>query len=144
MPMDRSPSWGSSQSSEGGSSRSRHANNVVLSIECLKGSSKAEEWAGDTLETGDIVEEINIGNMSMVSPFKNGKSGVQKILHNMFKSKETSIRVRIRRGLDEYAELMACIVPNGKKQYMLRSIDDPNYTVGFVDRTENECLALQG
>ncbi|PWA43597.1 hypothetical protein CTI12_AA391440 [Artemisia annua] len=142
MPMDRSPSWGSSQSSEG-SSRSRHANNVVLSIECLKGSSKAEEWAGDTLETGDIVEEINIGNMSMVSPFKNGKSGVQKILHNMFKSKETSIRVRIRRGLDEYAELMACIVPNGKKQYMLRSIDDPNYTVGFVDRTENECLALQ-
>lgn len=101
------------------------------------------------LETGDIVEEIKIGNISITAPFKNGKSGVQKILHNSFKSKETSIRVRIRRGSDEFAELVACIVPNngstgGKKQYMLRSIDDPNYTVGFVDRTEADCLALQG
>lgn len=27
---------------------------------------------------------------------------------------------------------------------MLRSIDDPNYTVGFSDRTEADCLGLQG
>ncbi|KAD2249703.1 hypothetical protein R6Q59_011777 [Mikania micrantha] len=151
MPMDRSSSWGSqsgSENSSSGSSRFRSGNTVVLSVECLKGSSKAEEWAGDMLQTGDIVEEIRIGNLSMTSPFKNGKNGVQKILHNSFKSKETSIRVRIRRGSDEFAELMACIVPNtggtgGRKQYMLRSIDDPNYTVGFVDRTEADCLALQ-
>jgi hypothetical protein len=26
---------------------------------------------------------------------------------------------------------------------MLRGIDDPNYAVGFVDRTEADCLALQ-
>ncbi|KAI3688218.1 hypothetical protein L1987_81928 [Smallanthus sonchifolius] len=146
MPMDRSSSWGSQSGSES-SSRSRFANAVVLSIECLKGSSKAEEWAGDMLQTGDIVEEIKIGNMSMTTPFKNGKSGVMKILHSSFKSKETSIRVRVRRGSDEFAELTACIVPNGgscgKKQYMLRSIDDPNYTVGFVDRTEADCLSLQ-
>ncbi|KAI3706364.1 hypothetical protein L6452_24048 [Arctium lappa] len=146
MPMDRSSSWGSSHSGSDGSSRGHRL--VVLSVECLKGSSKAEEWTGDMLETGDIVEEIKIGNMSMTAPFKNGNTGIQKILHNSFKSKETSIRVRIRRGSDEFAELLACIVPNtgstgGRKQYMLRSIVDPNYTVGFVDRTETECFALQ-
>lgn len=27
---------------------------------------------------------------------------------------------------------------------MLRAIDDPNYAIGFVDRTEMECLELQG
>ncbi|CAI9290145.1 unnamed protein product [Lactuca saligna] len=149
MPMDRSSSWGSqSQSGSEDSSKGRSSNAAVLSIECLKGTSRAEEWTGEMLETGDIVEEIKIGNISITAPFKNGKSGVQKILHNSFKSKETSIRVRIRRGSDEFAELVACIVPNngstgGKKQYMLRSIDDPNYTVGFVDRTEADCLALQ-
>lgn len=147
MPMDRSSSWGSQSGSED-SGRGRSNNAVVLSIECLKGTSRAEEWAGDMLETGDIVEEIKIGNISMTAPFKSGKNGVHRILHNSFKSKETSIRVRIRRGSDEFAELTACIVPKsgsagGKKQYMLRSIDDPNYTVGFVDRTEAECLALQ-
>ncbi|KAK1429098.1 hypothetical protein QVD17_11300 [Tagetes erecta] len=150
MPMDRSNSSGSQSGYETSSSsnKNRSNNTVVLSIDCLKGSSKAEEWTGDMLQTGDIVEEIKIGNISMTTPFKNGKNGVQKILHNSFKSKETSIRVRIRRGSDEFCELMACIVPysglsGGKKQYMLRSIDDPNYTVGFVDRTEADCFALQ-
>ncbi|XP_076894323.1 uncharacterized protein LOC143546560 [Bidens hawaiensis] len=146
MPMDRSSSWGSqSSSSSSVSNQTRFTNTVVLSIECLKGSSKAEEWTRDMLQTGDIVEEIKIGNMSMTTPFKNGKSGVQKILHSSFKSKETSIQVRVRRGSDEVVELMACIVPNreGKKQYMLRSINDPNYTVGFVDRTEADCLRIQ-
>ncbi|RVX12837.1 hypothetical protein CK203_010029 [Vitis vinifera] len=121
---------------------------VVLSIECLKGSSKADEWTGDMLQTGDIVEEIKIGNsVSVRAPFKNGKVGVQRLLHSSFKSRDTSIQVRVRRGDDELAELQACIVPNesaGKKQYMLRAIDDPNYAVGFCDRTESECFALQG
>lgn len=131
---------------------------TVLSIECLKGSSKADEWTGDMLQTGDIVEEIRIGSgssfgsgsgslRSYKSPFKNGKSGVQKILHSSFKNKETSILVRIRRGDDEFVELQACIVPEsgGKRNcYMLRSIADPNYAVGFTDRTESECFELQG
>ncbi|KAK9274201.1 hypothetical protein L1049_019015 [Liquidambar formosana] len=99
------------------------------------------------LQTGDIVEELKIGNsVSVRSPFKNGRAGVQKLLHESFKRKETSIRVRVRRGSDEFAELQACIVPNesaGKKQYMLRAIGDPNYAVGFFDRTETECFALQ-
>lgn len=120
---------------------------VVLSIECLKGSSKGDEWTGDMLQTGDIVEEIKIGNsVSVRAPFKNGKVGVQRLLHSSFKSRDTSIQVRVRRGDDELAELQACIVPNesaGKKQYMLRAIDDPNYAVGFCDRTESECFALQ-
>ncbi|CAK9146755.1 unnamed protein product [Ilex paraguariensis] len=138
MPMDRT----NSSEFQSGSSKG----SLVLSIECLKGSSKADEWTGDMLQTGDIVEEIKIGNLTIRSPFKNGKAGVQKILHNSFKSKETSIQVRVRRGSDEFAELQACIVPNefsGKKQYMLRAIDDPNYAVGFFDRTETDCLALQ-
>ncbi|MCD7470071.1 hypothetical protein HAX54_009639 [Datura stramonium] len=101
------------------------------------------------LITGDIVEELRIGNMILRSPFKNGKNGIQKIMHNSFKAKETSISVRVRRGSDDelFTELQACIVPNefgGRKQYMLRAIDDPNYAVGFVDRTEMECLELQG
>ncbi|XP_057953518.1 uncharacterized protein LOC131147894 [Malania oleifera] len=121
--------------------------NQVLSVDCLRGSSKAGEWAGDMLQTGDIVEELKIGSfLRLQSPFKNGKSGVQKQLHATFKAKETSILVRVRRGRAEFAELQACIVPNesaGKKQYMLRSIDDPNYAVVFSDRTEAECFELQ-
>ncbi|KAF8395876.1 hypothetical protein HHK36_019831 [Tetracentron sinense] len=139
MTMDRTQASEICEGTKGG---------PVLAIECLKGSSKAEEWNGSMLETGDIVEELKIGSLMCVrSPFKNGKSGVQKLLHNSFKSKETSIQVRVRRGRDEFVELQACIVPNesvGKKQYILRSIDDPNYAIGFVDRTEGECLALQG
>ena len=139
MPMDRiQPS----------SSPDQRSSPTVLSIECLKGTSKADEWTGDFLHTGDIVEELRIGNSAwMKSPFKNGRSGVQKVLHESFKKKETSILVRVRRGVDEFAELQACIVPNdsaGKKQYMLRSIADPNYAVGFLDRNESDCLQLQG
>ncbi|CAK7339295.1 unnamed protein product [Dovyalis caffra] len=128
---------------------------LVLSVECLKGSSKADEWTGDMLQTGDIVEEILIGSGSSSSsgsrsmryqaPFKNGKSGVQKILHNSFKNKETSIVVRVRRGRDEFVELHACVVPESgyKNKYVLRSIDDPNYAVGFTDRSEADCFELQ-
>lgn len=142
MPMERSQSTEFTRSP------------TVLSIECLKGSSKADEWtgSGDMLQTGDIVEEIQIGSdfgsgaTTLWAPFKNGKSGMQKILHTSFKKKETLILVRVRRGADEFAQLQACIVPNetvGKKQYILRSIGDPNYALGFSDRTEAECLELQ-
>ncbi|KAK7257858.1 hypothetical protein RIF29_32135 [Crotalaria pallida] len=142
MPMDRS-----SQSS----SDSPTKDPKVLSIECLKGSSKADEWTGDMLQTGDIVEELRIGSSAnslirFKSPFKNGKSGVNKILQDAYKKKETSILVRVRRGHDELAELQACIVPNdssGKKSFVLRSIADPNYVVGFLDRMESECFHLQ-
>lgn len=150
MPMDRPPySSSSSDSSQFSSTSSSPAKGsaIVLSIECLKGSSKADEWTGDMLQTGDIVEELRIGNMIVKSPFKNGKSGVQKILHGSYRQKETSIRVRVRRGSDNIAELQACIVPGdqfvGRKQYVLRAIEDPNYAVGFIDRSESECLDLQ-
>lgn len=127
------------------------AKSTVLAIECLRGSSTGDEWTGDMLQTGDIVEELKIGSRTgpVTAPFEKGRAGVQKILHNSFKEKTTSILVRVRRGradFAEFAELQACIVPNesaGKKQYMLRSISDPNYAVGFVDRTEADCLDLQ-
>lgn len=100
------------------------------------------------LQTGDIVEEFIVGNIVHRSPFKNGSSGVQKILRDYYKSSDTSILVRVRRTREpKLTELQACIVPKesagGKKKYMVRSIDDPNYAVGFVDRTETQCLALQ-
>ncbi|KAF3615902.1 hypothetical protein FXO37_35311 [Capsicum annuum] len=149
MPMERSNSSGSTNSSYSTTSRSVNSSSPsVVSIQCLKGSSKADEWTGDMLITGDIVEELRIGNMILRSPFKNGKNGIQKIMHTSFKAKETSITVRVRRGSDNelFTELQACIVPNefaGRRQYMLRAIDDPNYAIGFVDRTEMECLELQ-
>lgn len=92
--MERSNSSGSTNSSYSTTSRS----SVVVSIQCLKGSSKADEWTGNMLITGDIVEEIRIGNMILRSPFKNGKNGIQKVMHNSFKAKETSISVRVRGG----------------------------------------------
>ncbi|KAK4441488.1 hypothetical protein Salat_0483700 [Sesamum alatum] len=149
MPMDASSSSSDSSrfSSSSSSPAAKPSSAVVLSIQCLKGGSKADEWAANMLQTGDIVEEIRIGNIILKSPFKNGKSGVQKILNTSFKQKETSIQVRVRRGSDEFAELQACIVPGdqflGRRQYVLRAINDPNYAVGFLDRTESECLNLQ-
>ncbi|XP_078165843.1 uncharacterized protein LOC144560498 [Carex rostrata] len=122
----------------------------VVAIECVASSSKAEEWGGGdaVLQTGDVVEEIKIGASPEVrSPFKGGKGGLMKTLHSSFKRGDTSIRVKVRRGRDECAELQACIVPHeagGKKQYVLRSIHDPNYAVGFVDKMESECMELQG
>ncbi|KAG6691125.1 hypothetical protein I3842_10G049700 [Carya illinoinensis] len=78
---------------------------TVLSIECPKGSSKANEWTCDFLQIGDIVEELRIGNSSsrrmgtsgtlllFTSSFKNSKSGVQMVLHDAYKKKETLILV---------------------------------------------------
>lgn len=102
--MERSNSSGSTNSSYSTTSRSS-SSLLVLSIQCLKGSSKGDEWTGNMLITGDIVEELRIGNMIVRSPFKNGKSGIQKIMHNSFKAKETSIIVRVRRGSQSDDEL---------------------------------------
>ena len=44
--------------------------------------------------------------------FKKGKCGVQKTLHESFNKKETSILVQVWKGVDKFAELQACIVPN--------------------------------
>ena len=80
---------------------------------CLNGTSTVDEWTNDFLQTGDIVEELRIGNLSQSkSAFKKGKGGVQKTLHKSFKKKETLILIRVRRGVDEFAELQACIMPN--------------------------------
>ena len=86
---------------------------TVLSIECLNGTSSVDEEIGDFLQTGDIIEEFRIGNSGWSKlVYKKGKGGVQKTLHESFKKKETSILVQVRRGVDEFAELQACIVPN--------------------------------
>ncbi|KAL2940868.1 Elongation factor Tu chloroplastic [Bienertia sinuspersici] len=136
----------SSNSSSNSPSTSRRISNTkVLAIECIRGTSRADEWSGGLLQTGDIVEQIQIGDLILQSPFKDGNSGVQKYLHSYFKSKVTEIKVRVRRGEFDSAELAGCIVPEGnkKKRYVLRAIDDPNYAAAFFDRTESECFVLQ-
>ncbi|CAH9072245.1 unnamed protein product [Cuscuta europaea] len=150
MPMERSNSSSGSSSnsspSAAASRRLRCSSASVVSIQCLKGSSKGDEWTGGMLQTGDIVEELQLGTTIHKAPFKNGGAGLQKLFHQAYKISSTSVHVRVRRGSDKFAELHACLVPNqaaGRKQYMLRSIDDPNYAVGFTDRFEDECLDLQ-
>lgn len=135
------------------------SNSAVVAMDCVAGSNIAEEWSDDMIQTGDIVEEIRIGGStdSIVAkaPFKNGRNGIQKILHASSKRGNTLIVVKVRRGSistdHELVELQACIVPRetasggGRRPvYVLRSIHDPNYTVAFVNTTENDCLLIQG
>ncbi|CAL9161978.1 unnamed protein product [Musa hybrid cultivar] len=135
--------------------RSDSGRSAVVAIECVAGSSRADEWWGGgegeaaLLHTGDVLEEITFGGSPPVrAPFKGGRAAVMKLLHAAFKRGDTSVLVRARRG-DRAAqlELHACIVPHppaGRRQYVLRSIRDPNYALGLVDRSESECIALQG
>uniref|UniRef100_A0ACD5YEY1 Uncharacterized protein n=1 Tax=Avena sativa TaxID=4498 RepID=A0ACD5YEY1_AVESA len=122
---------------------------VVVVLECVAGSSKAEEWGGGggVVQEGDVVEAVRVGvgsaAASLDAPFKYGRAGLHKALHSAFKRGDTSVEVRVRGGKD----LQACILPHpggGRKQYVLRSLHDPNYVLGFSDRLESECLALQG
>jgi hypothetical protein len=147
-----------------GSRRRREAEAPVVALECVAGSSKAEEWGGGAgvVQEGDVVEAVRVGRRSggggggaaaaleLEAPFKGGRAGLHKALHAAFKRGDTSVEVRVRGG----RELQACIVPHhaspgaggggGRKQYVLRSLHDPNYLLGFVDRLESECLVLQG
>ncbi|CAD6224424.1 unnamed protein product [Miscanthus lutarioriparius] len=145
-----------------GSRRRREAEAPVVALECVAGSSKAEEWGGGAgvVQEGDVVEAVRVGRgsggsggggtaaaLELEAPFKGGRAGLHKALHAAFKRGDTSVEVRVRGG----RELQACIVPHhaspgggGRKQYVLRSLHDPNYLLGFVDRLESECLVLQG
>lgn len=151
---------------EGSRRRRGEAEAPVVALECVAGSSKAEEWGGGegVVQEGDVVEAVRVGRSSrggggggtaveLEAPFKGGRAGLHKALHAAFKRGDTSVEVRVRGG----RELQACIVPHhgspgggggsgggGRKQYVLRSLHDPNYVLGFVDRLESECLVLQG
>lgn len=132
--------------SSAGGKGSNHV--AVVAIKGVAGSSKAEEWNDDMLQTGDVVEELRIGNgVTLSAPFKNGKSGLQKELHKFYRKHETLVQVRVRRGRGLTAELQACITPDEcapkKQQYTLRALSDPNYVVALVDSTLEDCLALQ-
>lgn len=162
----------------------------VVAIECVAGGSRAEEWgpgSSETVQTGDVVEEILIGvggrggPAAHAAPFKGGRAAVQRLLHSAYKRGDTSVEVRVRRpahaqqlvttsgellpspaagaATTTTARMQACIVPQEaavggggammavvgrSRQYVLRSIRDPNYAVGFVDRMESECIAIRG
>ncbi|KAK3158923.1 hypothetical protein QOZ80_2AG0143420 [Eleusine coracana subsp. coracana] len=145
---------------------------VVVAIECVAGGSRAEEWgpgSSETVQTGDVVEELLIGvggrggPAAHAAPFKGGRAALQKLLHAAYRRDETSVEVRVRRpaqgqgqqmvaddGSGELvARMHACIVPHESgggrgRQYVLRSIRDPNYAVRLVDRMESECIAIRG
>lgn len=126
---------------------------VVVSIQCLSSISTTEVWTDHLFQTGDIVEELAVEGYSaqMRSPFRRGSAGVQELLYKAYKNNKTSVLVRVRRGTGGYSEMQACISPkeSGKrkkkeKQYVLRALRHPGYIMGFCDRSEKECLQLQG
>ncbi|RLM80509.1 uncharacterized protein C2845_PM12G25260 [Panicum miliaceum] len=129
--------------------------------------------SSEAVQTGDVVEELLIGvggrggPAAHAAPFKGGRAALQKLLHAAYKRGDTSIEVRVRRhaqgggsgelapaGAATAARMQACIVPQESvggggigrsgRQYVLRSIRDPNYAVGLVDRMESECIAIRG
>jgi hypothetical protein len=129
--------------------KSHPSDGPVVAIESIGNASKAEDYGLEMVQAGDVIEEIRIsGSPAVKAPFKGGKMAVQKILHAAFKRGDASVVVRVRRGPPgperEHKELQACIVPHGRRTYMLRSVYDPNHVVGFADRSESECFALQG
>ncbi|PAN07918.1 hypothetical protein PAHAL_1G372800 [Panicum hallii] len=129
--------------------------------------------SSEAVQTGDVVEELLIGvggrggPAAHAAPFKGGRAALQKLLHAAYKRGDTSVEVRVRRhaqgggsgelapaGAATAARMQACIVPQESvggggigrsgRQYVLRSIRDPNYAVGLVDRMESECIAIRG
>ncbi|CAL5019228.1 unnamed protein product [Urochloa decumbens] len=136
------------------------------------GSSETVQ-TGDVVEELLIGVGGRGGPSAHAAPFKGGRAALQKLLHAAFKRGETSVEVCVRRhaqgglaaaaaGDDDSGELaaaptaarmQACIVPQESvggggigrsRQYVLRSIRDPNYAVGLVDRMESECIAIRG
>ena len=136
------------------------------------GSSEAVQ-TGDVVEELLIGVGGRGGPAAHAAPFKGGRAALQKLLHAAYKRGDTSVEVRVRRhaqggggsgelapaaGAATAARMQACIVPQESvggggggiglgrsgRQYVLRSIRDPNYAVGLVDRMESECIAFRG
>ncbi|RWW66235.1 hypothetical protein BHE74_00026424 [Ensete ventricosum] len=71
--------------------RSGSAGSAVVAIECVAGSSRADEWGGCNgeaaapLRMGDILEEITFGGSPPArAPFKGDRDAVTKLLHAAF------------------------------------------------------------
>ena len=137
------------------------------------GSSEAVQ-TGDVVEELLIGVGGRGGPAAHAAPFKGGRAALQKLLHAAYKRGDTSVEVRVRRhaqggggsgelapaaGAATASRMQACIVPQESvggggggviglgrsgRQYVLRSIRDPNYAVGLVDRMESECIAIRG
>jgi hypothetical protein len=123
---------------------------VVVAVECVAGNSKAEEWGGfgGVAQEGTRwrphgsgwARERGAGGGTCWRPYG---PGCTRLCTPAFRRRDTSVEVRVRGGKD----LQACVLPHpagGRKQYVLRSLHDPNYVLGFGDRLESDCLALQG
>ncbi|GJM91704.1 hypothetical protein PR202_ga08108 [Eleusine coracana subsp. coracana] len=121
-----------------------------------KRKSKAEEWGGVAVvvQEGDVVEAVRVGRsardraraaLELEAPFKGGRAGLHKTLHVMFKHEDTCVEVRMRgsRELQAYIMLHHAAPGGGRKQYVPRSMHDPNYLLGFIDRLQSECQEFQ-
>ncbi|GMH11496.1 hypothetical protein Nepgr_013337 [Nepenthes gracilis] len=102
------PSFSSLESASSSSS-ALSKSRTVLEIDCTRGTAKSDECTGGLLRIRDKVEVFRVGNVVHRSPFKNGKSSIQEVLHSSLKNQLTSIVGRVRRGREELAELQACI-----------------------------------
>eukprot|EP00249_Psilotum_nudum_P021053 c27952_g1_i4 orf=272-1198(+) len=119
----------------------------VVAIKGLTSNAKAEDLCEDKLLSGDIVQEVNVGGVSLIAPFAGGKTGLQRELRQLYRTGDALVEVKLRRTRGKTAEVRACIVPDEsamlKRNYALRAVNDPNHIVTFIDSTEEECLALQ-
>eukprot|EP00249_Psilotum_nudum_P021054 c27952_g1_i5 orf=272-1237(+) len=119
----------------------------VVAIKGLTSNAKAEDLCEDKLLSGDIVQEVNVGGVSLVAPFAGGKTGLQRELRQLYGTGDTLVQVKVRRARGKTAEVGASIVPDEsvmlRRNYALRALNDPSHIVTLVDSTEEECLALQ-
>ncbi|KAH9319057.1 hypothetical protein KI387_020826, partial [Taxus chinensis] len=118
---------------------------TVVVIKGVIGSSKVKEWNDNLLQMGNVVYKLMTGSYaSLTAPLMGGKDGLQKEMHNFYRRNDTLVLVQFHRGCGVIVELQTCIMPDKgvNKQYTPRDFNNPNYVMGFVDSTKEECKAL--
>ncbi|RWW24155.1 hypothetical protein GW17_00011563, partial [Ensete ventricosum] len=139
--------------------RSGSAGSAVVAIECVAGSSRADEWGGCNgeaaapLRMGDILEEITFGGSPPArAPFKGDRDAVTKLLHAAF---QRGRRLCPRAGPPWRAlrRAVTSISTPASSPTRLRtagsSSSAPSSTlnrpssIALVDRSVSECIALQ-
>lgn len=127
------------------------ARRPVVAIRVLSSNAKAAgdppSLREDKLVPGDIVEQIQVGSVTLNAPFAGGKTGLQMELRRHYKVGDTHAQVKVRRLNNKHVEMQLSIVPHDsvmmKKQYALRASNDANHLVTFMDSTEAESLSIQ-
>nr|XP_018679045.1 PREDICTED: uncharacterized protein LOC108952379 [Musa acuminata subsp. malaccensis] len=121
--------------------RSGSAGSAVVAIECVAGSSSADEWGGCNgeeaapLRIGDILEEITFGGSP---PARAGRR------HEAPSRRIPARRLFCPRAGPPWRALRRAVPRAPRLQFLLLSIRDPNYAIiALVDRSESERIASQ-